>query len=119
MLDACIVKRDAQGSDDDTLNESTGVLARPADDATTVYTGPCRLRPTGLQERTGSEGDRYVVSKAYECAVPLSAVNVLVGDVLTLTASQDPLTLGRPFRVTAVVARTLAVQRHLRLEDRG
>ena len=121
MLDSCVVVRDAEGAADDTLNESTGALAPPSPDTTTIYSGPLCFKPTGLREAEGADGGRLVVAKYYEAKLPVNAASGAIrnGDVLTLTAcGQDPTFVGRSFRVSVVEGRTLAVQRHLRLEDR-
>ncbi len=123
MTDTCLITRDAEGPDDDTLNTSTGVLTPPAGEPTTIYNGKCWVRPGGLSrslaERNRAEGGAYYTAQTFDAAIPVSAPVPKPGDEFTLTvASTDPTLVGRVFWVRAVDSTTFAVDRRLRLELR-
>lgn len=118
MVDTCIVYRDAAGSADDVLNTTTGALAQPVGDQTTVYEGPCLLRTENIQARRDEEGGAYLARKLQGARLPVSAPVVVYGDILeVLTAAHDPQLVGRRGRVLDVEVNTFAVTRKLTLED--
>ncbi len=123
MADTCLITRDAEGPDDDTLDSATGLLVRPAGEPSTVYAGKCWVRPGGLSrslaERNRAEGGAYFTAQTFDAAIPVSATIPLPGDEFTITAASTDATLvGRVFRVSAVDSTTFAVDRRLRLELR-
>lgn len=119
MVDTCTITRDAQGSADDTLNDVTGELSQPTGDATTVYSGPCLLRTTAaLRARSEDEGGAVLQRRIQAARLPVSAAEVKLGDVLTVTAAaHDPQLVGRPYRVLDSEVNTFAVTRKVELED--
>ena len=119
MVDACTVTRDAQGTDDDTLDQNTGTLTPPVPDTTTVYTGPCLVRPAQNQPRAVSEGGAAITASLYECSLPYSAAVPNPGDVLTVTASAwDADLVGRTFRVKEGMVSGVNIRRSVLLEAR-
>ena len=98
MVDACTITRPGSS----TLNRSTSVLTPGA--ATTLYSGPCRLKPQRIP-RNEEAGERLTVVARYEVALPFASLatdDLQVGDTVTITASGDTRLVGQPFSVLAV-----------------
>lgn len=72
---------------------------------TLLYEGPARVKPENAGTREVTAGDREVVLKRYEIAVPWSAEpaeRVLPGDPVTVLASPDERLAGLVLVVAAV-----------------
>lgn len=98
MVDSCTIKR----AGTPTLNRATGVLAPSA--ATTLYSGPCRLKPQRVP-RNEEAGERLTVVARYEVALPFASLatdDMHVGDTVTITASGDTRLVDQQFSVMAV-----------------
>lgn len=95
LPDVGTVTRDAAGG---TLDPITGEWT-PAS-PTTVYNGPCRLRPPDAEDIEVLFGDTQVTKQRFVGTFPHNAAAFKVGDVLTVTASSDPHIAHRTFRVT-------------------
>ncbi len=120
MLDAGTLTRDAQGTDDDTLDQNTGALTPPGGDTTNVYTGKALVYPTALTQRVDSEGARAYTEKTYTLRLPWDAAEPKPGDVWTMSASAHDATLvGRPLRVLAVDRSSFLTSRDMVVEDRS
>ena len=106
LRDAGIVWRDPQGSDDDVLDEETGIWAPPDGDLDKIYEGPLKVG------HTSEEGDpKDLVS------LPLSSPTILKGDWVQITgAYRDPELVGKWFRVQDVQWSTYAVSRKLEVQ---
>lgn len=95
--------------------DGSGVYTPTA--AATVYTGPCRVRrPTTAQEQQIVFGDINVTVARFIVNLPYDAPHVAIGDVFTLTVSDDPQILGVPMRVAVVIAKSVLMYRQLGLE---
>ena len=121
MFDACTITRDPQGTDDDTLDQTTGALTPPGSDVSTVYAGKCVLYP--YSERSGRvnpEGGRAYTEKVYTARIPWNSAQPKPGDVLTVTASaNDAVLVGRPLRVMEVEISSVLTSRDLVVQDRS
>ena len=98
MVDACTITRPGTP----TLNRSTSVLTPGA--ATTLYSGPCRLKPQRIP-RNEEAGERLTVVARYELALPFASLatdSLQVGDTVTITASGDTRLVDERFSVLAV-----------------
>lgn len=98
MNDACTITRPGTP----TLNRTTSVLTPGA--ATTLYSGPCRVKPQRVP-RNEQAAERLTVVARYEVALPFDAVataELRVGDMVTITASGDTRLVGQAFPVMAV-----------------
>lgn len=106
MTDLCTITRPATSS----FSEVTGDYT---DTATTVYTGMVRLAPLVVvqPEAGGVEAERHDLV----AWLPLDAVAVQRGDILTVTTAFDAGNLGE-YRVVGVEAHSQTVRRTLRLE---
>lgn len=119
LVDTCTVTLDAPGADDDTLDQTTGVLTPPDPDTTTLYTGACLVRPADNVPRVVSEGGVAITATLYEAVLPYSADVIPPGAVLTLTASSwDAALVDRSFRVRETVVSSVNLRRRLLLEAR-
>lgn len=109
--------RTAQNS----LMRSTGTITRPGngwvyvdgveqrEPDETIYTGPLRLQ----RARSGAghipAGAETLPVAAYVAAVPWDVTGITVGDVVTVTDSDDPAAVGRRFTITDVELNAFAV----------
>lgn len=119
MIDECSIVRDAQGGDDDTLNQTTGVLAPPVSDTTSIYTGKCHVHPATNVPREVSEGGDAITTAVYEAAIPFGAAVPMPGDVFAITACDwDASLVGRTWRIRQTVVASINLRRRLILEDR-
>lgn len=108
--------RTAQNS----LMRSTGIIARPGNEwayvdgveqrkpDTEVYTGPMRLQ-WGKRAAFVPAGAELLPVGSYVGAVPWDVTGFAVGDVVTITASDDPAAVGRRFTITDVELNAFAV----------
>jgi hypothetical protein len=121
MVDTCRITRDAQGADDDTLDQTTGALTPPNPDTITVYSGMCLVHPsTNLPHPADiREGAVAIVATRMEAALPFSAAVARHGDVLIVTSSAwNPDLVGRSFRVKEALAVSFNIRRSVLLEER-
>jgi hypothetical protein len=98
MNDACTITRAGAA----TLNRGTSVLTPGS--TTTLYSGPCRVKPQRVP-RNEQASERLTVVARYEVALPFSSVatdDLQVGDTVTITASGDTRLVGQKFAVMAV-----------------
>lgn len=116
LVDRCIITRgdDLPG----TLNETTGVLTPPAPDV--VYSDlPCAVSSS----RTGDfmidhEGEQEILTSRFVGRFPWDTDDLRVGDVMTVTESQDTDLVGREFVLKNVIRVTRDVSRGVVLEAR-
>ncbi|WP_125214726.1 DUF6093 family protein [Streptomyces griseofuscus] len=98
MVDACTISRAGAQM----LDRSTSALTTGA--ATTLYSGPCRLKPQRVP-RNEEAGERLAVVARYEVALPFGSLatdDLRVGDTVTITASGDTRLVGQHFAVLTV-----------------
>jgi hypothetical protein len=110
--DTCRIDRDA-GTADDTFDPSTGTWTSTS--PTVPYEGPCWVR-----DAMSNAADRRVDTGAVEATlqqwivkVPDLSADVAVGDLVTITDSQDPRLIGRRFVVRDIGGGTYKVARTL------
>jgi hypothetical protein len=94
----------------------------------TVYVGACRVRPRGTNEQDAQVGDLAETLGDYIATLPATASpdsvtagdpnDVRVDDYLVVTASTDPILVGRPFQVRHVGWSSWQIDRRLGIEDR-
>lgn len=115
MLDTITVGRP---SGPPVFNATTGEYVAPA--ATSVYSGPADVKPRPVQAGDVQAGERLVVKFDYDIAVPWTAVlGVQPDDQVTVTASGDPLFVGRVLTVTSVEFGARRTAHHFSAEDRS
>lgn len=99
------------------FNPSTGQYSTPSG---TVYAGPADVKPRDVQDTGVEVGEREVVLRSYDVALPWSVdAEFAVDDVLTTTASDDAILVGRPLTVIAVGYGGRRTAHHLTVEDRS
>lgn len=109
----CTITR--AGTGDPVRNETTGQLEPPP--ATTVYTGPCLVTPEG-GDRVQEYGGAPVAMRSYSVQIADLTADIHVEDLVTITASRDPLLdVGRALRVLDVPKSELATVRRLLAEE--
>lgn len=110
MLDSCVISTEGQASPD-LWDDETGTYEDGSPDLA-LYRGPCAVTSQRVTE--ANEGGP-VSSIVYSAVVPLSAPEIPVGAILTVTKSRDPQLTGDVFRVDEQVVGTYATQRRLRI----
>ncbi|MDH6709750.1 hypothetical protein P3T27_006499 [Kitasatospora sp. MAA19] len=106
----------------DVYDPATGATGQP--DARVLYQGPARVKPNVVQERDVQAGQREVVLRRYQVALPWSAMplavdRVVAGDQLIVDASPDLRLAGMTLWVTSVGESSTATAWHLGVEDRS
>jgi hypothetical protein len=97
------------------LNTATGVATQTT---TEVYSGACRLRPRGTQDRLVESGGEQVAIGSHVLSVPVSVTTVEPGDVVTLgTSTYDGDLTGRRFTVVGVLAASQITARRLSVQE--
>jgi hypothetical protein len=118
MVDQCRILRDSAGPRDDVLNRTTGRIAPPAGDETTVYEGICGPTVETPLDARREEGGRTAHYRAWRTRIPMSAPLPVRNDVvLILECERDPTLVGRRLRITDVNQSSIGVTRRLALED--
>ena len=98
------------------LMRSTGTIARPGNGWTydpdtgsevrvpdiQVYSGPVRVQHKPNAAMWTPAGAETIPVAGYVAAVPWHVAEVRVGDVLTVTASDDPAAAGRRFAIVDI-----------------
>lgn len=112
---------DAARTAQNSLMLSTGIVTRPGngwvyvdgveqrEPDETVYTGPLRLQRSLHSSGFVQAGAESLPVAAYVAAVPWNVTGIIVGDVVTVTASDDPAAVGRRFTILDVELNALAV----------
>lgn len=112
MRDACAVARGGVP----TYDEASG--AYTTSPGATVYAGPCRVKAPTTAARQVDAGQAAVSLRMLDVALPFEASGpVRIGDLLTVTSSDDPWLTGKTFSVAGVSYSATATARHLTVED--
>jgi hypothetical protein len=93
MTSTCTISRPGGES---VTDPTTGAVTFP--DAV-VWSGPCRVRQPGMWGRTSEAGGEQISPTTFRITIPFAVVNVQRGDRVTITASDDPMLVGRSFEV--------------------
>lgn len=101
MLDACTIKP-VTGQ---TTNLSTGAVTPTYGAA--VYTGKCKIQNQRAAPSTPDAGEHVWTITPTFIHLPVAANAVDTGQVVEITASVDPLNVGRRFRVKTGDRKTL------------
>lgn len=110
MVDACTITRVT----DTTTDLQTAAVTATAD---TIYSGKCRIQQQGHIARPVTVGGSYEFQSAFELQVPMSAIGILVNDIVTVTASVlDQDLVGRSYWVKEPAAKTHATSRRFGIE---
>lgn len=118
MVDKIVLRRDAAGVDDDTLDEGTGLLTS---EATEIYRGKARIRTVRSTQSSKQEdrdaGARFDV-KRREIDIPWDAASPAQGDEFEVLASRsDPSLVGTKLRIYGVIAQTHIIARKSYAEE--
>lgn len=117
MLETCTIKRKTGSAPDpatDKIVDTFSTIYPPAGED-----GRCRVKPlTGAQ--VAEAGQVAVELRRYTVSVPMTTAAVVKrGDVVTVTASDDPEVVGRPLTVIDIPLGEFATARRLTVEDRA
>lgn len=108
MVDACEIRR--QGTT--TLNTTTGTATQAA--GTLVYSGKCRVAPSGPSASVQTVGNRDIPYQYVIVYIPIDSDFVKKDDLVTITAATyDTTMVGEVFRVTGVNFGTYAASRSM------
>ena len=86
------------------------------DAGTVVYSGPARLRTPSGVEREVLFGESQVTSTRFAVTIPHDSPQILIDDVVAITASDDPHIANRSFRVVLVPSASYLIYRELGVE---
>lgn len=119
LLDStCVITRDPDGAEDDAYDPASHTFDPLPEDANTIYSGSCRIRP-GAAAQGAQEAGQTVFLGSFIARLPVTAVNVAAGDVLTITTSTtDQQLVGAAFTVDEVDVGSTAITRVLVLTRR-
>lgn len=110
QTDACTITH--AGAGDGTFDETTGQTTPPA--PTTVYAGACRLRVPMLADREQLSGEHQFTTQDAVLSLPMSATDVSVDDLVSITASTlDEDLVGCQFVVMAILHASQVTARRL------
>lgn len=114
MKARCTITR--AGTGPGTYNESTGKTDPPA--PTPVGTAQrCRVQARAATDRVAKVGDQLLTLRGYLVSLPHDAPDVHVDDLVTITAADDALLVGRVLKVLDVVYASEQWERDLTCED--
>ena len=94
MTAECVIRRATGGT---VTNPDFTVTPEYGD----VYIGKCKPQSFRPQESTPEVAGATSVVIRSEVHLPVGALQVLAGDIITIIASVDPLLVGRSYRVAA------------------
>lgn len=82
------------------------------------YVGPGKIQTTDTIGNAAEAAERVVMVTRFGAHLPMSAPAAAVDDVITVKASAlDPELVGRRFRVTSLVHKSLMTARRLSVEE--
>lgn len=111
MVDTCEITRSTGSTTDPFSGVETATTA-------TVYTGKCRVQQSGSQAQQQDVGEAYVLLQNAEIQLPISAVGLQVGDLVTITAAgRDPDLVDRAFRIRDLMHKTDATARRVQVQE--
>ena len=97
LTDTCLIERIDDG-DRGTVNRTTGALSGEV--RLTIYNGICDFSPIrSRRDRFDAFGESLIFTRQYRVKLPYDAPEVLVGDLITITVSEDTNVIGREFEV--------------------
>lgn len=99
MTDTGMITRPGDGEAE--LDPETGALT-PPDPETVQDEGPCRVRMPTTIEMNRLFGEEDVSITRYVAVFPWDSSVAQIGDLVTITESDDPSLLGAPFRVVLI-----------------
>lgn len=106
MVDACTVQRKTGES------EGPGGVISPT--WSQVYAGKCRVQVRTEAGSPADVGEASVIITRHEIHLPISAVGILEGDQVTMTAATyDPDLVGRTYAVRDVLTKSEATARRV------
>lgn len=110
MIDACTVRR-VTGE-----TEGAGGVITPT--YSTIYTGACRVQVRAEAGTQREVGEASLIVTRHEIHMPISAVGIREGDVITITTSvHDPDLIGRTYAVRDVLTKSEATARRVTAVD--
>ncbi|WP_405019554.1 DUF6093 family protein [Kitasatospora sp. NBC_00070] len=118
MLDTVRLRRPGA----DAYDPASGATTQP--DARVLYEGPGRVKPAQAEDHGVDAGERQVVLRRYEIALPFSTMPVAVdrvvpGDQVEIIASPDARLAGLTLWVTSVGYSATATAWRISGEDRS
>lgn len=113
MVDTCTIRRRTGETTDDFSGTVTATYLSPD-----PYAGKCRVQQHPARAEEQDAGQDYLRLLRLEVQLPISAIGLKVGDVVTLTTSRDPDLLGREFRVRDLAHKTDATSRRVQCIER-
>ncbi|MFL6138804.1 MAG: DUF6093 family protein [Frankiaceae bacterium] len=124
MVDKCVVKRQSGTEYDPSTRKNVPTYTTVYDDPDEAGAGAkCQVQAQTQRPRDLEAGERLVIEKAHVVKLPITALGVSVGDIVTMTAvdsvTGDPELVGRKLVVRDVLAKTYATARRLTCEEQS
>lgn len=112
MVDACVIRAPATFGP---MDPDTG--ERPETPGAVAYSGKCKVQTYEAHESTPESGDHVYSVQRASLHIP-ATVDIPVGHLATITASVlDPNLVGRVFRVSAVLHKSMATANRLQVDE--
>lgn len=112
MVDTCTIRRVTGTSTDDFSGVQTPTYAA-------VYAGKCRIRQLRALPEDHDAGEDYVLLTRRQLQLPIAAVGIRTGDVVTFTAAaHDPDLVGKVFLVRGPAEGTEITARRVEVTER-
>lgn len=109
MDDQCTIERPGQMTTTDD--------GRDVQVPVSVYTGRCRVVPTGRAATTDKTGNVIFQTWDFNVMLPISLVSVNIRDTVTITRSEDASLVGKKLRVDSIERGTHATARRLQCSE--
>lgn len=110
MVDSCVVVE--LGAP---VTDADGDVTRPGE---VVYSGPCKRQTYEPHERTPEAGSAVSTVQRYHLHIPVGAFEPAVGQVAIITSAPlDPSAVGREYRVTGLLHKSLASAYRLLVDE--
>lgn len=110
MLDACTVQPVTSVATNSTTAAVTPTYGP------TVYTGKCKVQNQRAFPSTPDAGEHQFTVTPNELHLPVTAV-VATGQLVTITASVDPVNVGRKFRIRSTDRKSLQTALRCQVEE--
>lgn len=97
MTSECSVTRaDGAGTTDDDGTWHTGTRM-------VIYSGPCRVTRIAAEDDHPVTGEERLSVRRYSVQITADAAEILTGDSVEITSSNDPVMTGRKLRIEGIV----------------
>lgn len=97
LTSSCVITRAATEG----TSNADGSWTPPA--TVTIYTGPCRVVRLTAEEEHPVQGEKRITTRRYGVTILISSPEILTGDSVLITVSNDPMMTGGSLRVESSI----------------